>query len=119
MSPLKWHLTLKTLYSIPVLIRGWMLNVIICLSLQVSQGNVPGVESASLAMDTEEGVEVVWNEVLFHDKKVFKTVEVKNKILFKCPKPFGVERCFKRSLLCSLRLYSFDQKHSKNCNILS
>jgi len=42
----------------------------------VSQGNVPGVESASLAMDTEEGVEVVWNEVLFHDKKVFKTVEV-------------------------------------------
>ncbi|TRY56940.1 hypothetical protein DNTS_012511 [Danionella cerebrum] len=43
---------------------------------QVFQGNVPGVESASLAMDTEEGVEVVWNEVLFHDKKVFKTVEV-------------------------------------------
>ncbi|CAB1340636.1 unnamed protein product [Coregonus sp. 'balchen'] len=28
----------------------------------ISQGNVPGVESASLAMDTEEGVEVVWNE---------------------------------------------------------
>ncbi len=54
-----------------------MLKVIICLPLQVSQGNVPGVESASLAMDTEEGVEVVWNEVLFHDKKVFKTVEVR------------------------------------------
>lgn len=53
-----------------------MLKVFICLPLQVSQGNVPGVESASLAMDTEEGVEVVWNEVLFHDKKVFKTVEV-------------------------------------------
>lgn len=45
--------------------------------LQVSQGNVPGVESASLAMDTEEGVEVVWNEVLFSDKKVFKAQEVK------------------------------------------
>ena len=44
--------------------------------LQVSQGNVPGVESASLAMDTEEGVEVVWNEVLFSDKKVFKAQEV-------------------------------------------
>lgn len=43
---------------------------------QVSQGNVPGVESASLAMDTEEGVEVVWNEVLFSDKKVFKAQEV-------------------------------------------
>uniref|UniRef100_A0A3Q3W9I0 Nuclear receptor-binding protein 2 n=1 Tax=Mola mola TaxID=94237 RepID=A0A3Q3W9I0_MOLML len=42
---------------------------------QVSQGNVPGVESASLAMDTEEGVEVVWNEVLFFDKKVFKAQE--------------------------------------------
>lgn len=51
-------------------------SVFVCRPLQVSQGNVPGVESASLAMDTEEGVEVVWNEVLFHDKKVFKTVEV-------------------------------------------
>lgn len=46
------------------------------VSFQVSQGNVPGVESASLAMDTEEGVEVVWNEVLFSDKKVFKAQEV-------------------------------------------
>uniref|UniRef100_A0A8C1FVW0 Nuclear receptor binding protein 2b n=1 Tax=Cyprinus carpio carpio TaxID=630221 RepID=A0A8C1FVW0_CYPCA len=59
-----------------------MLKVTICLPLQVSQGNVPGVESASLAMDTEEGVEVVWNEVLFHDKKVFKTVEDKMKEMF-------------------------------------
>ena len=48
----------------------------LCRPLQVSQGNVPGVESASLAMDTEEGVEVVWNEVLFSDKKVFKSQEV-------------------------------------------
>lgn len=63
----------------------------------MSQGNVPGVESASLAMDTEEGVEVVWNEVLFHDKKVFKTVEVKKKqILFKCPKPFEVGKVMQR-----------------------
>lgn len=51
------------------------LKVPVCC-LQVSQGNVPGVESASLAMDTEEGVEVVWNEVLFSDKKVFKAQEV-------------------------------------------
>lgn len=51
------------------------LKVPVC-PLQVSQGNVPGVESASLAMDTEEGVEVVWNEVLFSDKKVFKAQEV-------------------------------------------
>lgn len=27
-------------------------------------------------MDTEEGVEVVWNEVEFSDKKVFKSFEV-------------------------------------------
>jgi len=27
-------------------------------------------------MDTEEGVEVVWNEVQFSDKKVFKSFEV-------------------------------------------
>ncbi|XP_015251308.1 nuclear receptor-binding protein 2-like isoform X2 [Cyprinodon tularosa] len=49
---------------------------------QVSQGNVPGVESASLAMDTEEGVEVVWNEVLFSDKKVFKAQEEQIKEMF-------------------------------------
>uniref|UniRef100_A0A8C9T6W6 Nuclear receptor binding protein 2 n=1 Tax=Scleropages formosus TaxID=113540 RepID=A0A8C9T6W6_SCLFO len=51
-------------------------------SLQVSQGNVPGIETASLAMDTEEGVEVVWNEVQFSDKKVFKTLEVEIKEMF-------------------------------------
>lgn len=56
-------------------IKGALLCVSMC-PLQVSQGNVPGVESASLAMDTEEGVEVVWNEVLFSDKKVFKAQEV-------------------------------------------
>uniref|UniRef100_A0A8C5I2Z1 Protein kinase domain-containing protein n=1 Tax=Gouania willdenowi TaxID=441366 RepID=A0A8C5I2Z1_GOUWI len=38
--------------------------------------------SASLAMDTEEGVEVVWNEVLFSDKKVFKAQEEKIKEMF-------------------------------------
>lgn len=48
----------------------------VCLCYQLSQGNVPGIESASLAMDTEEGVEVVWNEVQFSDKKVFKSHEV-------------------------------------------
>uniref|UniRef100_A0A8C2Q832 Nuclear receptor binding protein 2b n=1 Tax=Cyprinus carpio TaxID=7962 RepID=A0A8C2Q832_CYPCA len=52
------------------------------LSLSLSQGNVSGVERASLAMDTEEGVEVVWNEVLFQDKKDFKTVEDKMKEMF-------------------------------------
>ncbi|XP_028817395.1 nuclear receptor-binding protein 2-like [Denticeps clupeoides] len=49
---------------------------------QVSQGNVPGIESAFLAMDTEEGVEVVWNEVVFSDRKVFKALEEKIKDMF-------------------------------------
>lgn len=43
----------------------------------MSQGNVPGIETASLAMDTEEGVEVVWNEVMFSERKNFKLQEVK------------------------------------------
>lgn len=56
--------------------RPLLASCFLVCPLQVSQGNVPGVESASLAMDTEEGVEVVWNEVLFSDKKVFKAQEV-------------------------------------------
>uniref|UniRef100_A0A8C2GFC2 Nuclear receptor binding protein 2a n=1 Tax=Cyprinus carpio TaxID=7962 RepID=A0A8C2GFC2_CYPCA len=47
-----------------------------------NQGNVPGIESAYLAMDTEEGVEVVWNEVQFSDKKVFKSFEERIKEMF-------------------------------------
>ncbi len=27
--------------------------------------DVPGIDNAYLAMDTEEGVEVVWNEVIY------------------------------------------------------
>ncbi|CAH2286195.1 nuclear receptor-binding 2 isoform X1 [Pelobates cultripes] len=42
---------------------------------QVNQGNMPGIESTFLAMDTEEGVEVVWNELQFSDKRVFKAHE--------------------------------------------
>jgi nuclear receptor-binding protein len=33
------------------------------LLLQVQQRDVPGIDAAYLAMDTEEGMEVVWNEV--------------------------------------------------------
>ncbi|XP_055377888.1 nuclear receptor-binding protein homolog isoform X2 [Condylostylus longicornis] len=39
---------------------------------EVDQREVPGIECAHLAMDTEEGVEVVWNEVHFSEKKSFK-----------------------------------------------
>lgn len=43
---------------------------------QVNQRNVPGIDNAYLAMDTEEGVEVVWNEVMFSERKNFKLQEV-------------------------------------------
>lgn len=45
--------------------------------LQVNQRNVPGIDNAYLAMDTEEGVEVVWNEVMFSERKNFKLQEVR------------------------------------------
>lgn len=42
---------------------------------------MPGIQSTFLAMDTEEGVEVVWNELLFTDKKAFKAHEVSGSFL--------------------------------------
>ncbi|ESO04859.1 hypothetical protein HELRODRAFT_185521 [Helobdella robusta] len=39
---------------------------------EVQQRNVPGIDCAFLAMDTEEGVEVVWNEVRISEKKSSK-----------------------------------------------
>uniref|UniRef100_A0A9R1SPT6 Nuclear receptor binding protein 2a n=2 Tax=Cyprinus carpio TaxID=7962 RepID=A0A9R1SPT6_CYPCA len=56
--------------------------LISCTNSTKNQGNVPGIESAYLAMDTEEGVEVVWNEVQFSDKKVFKSFEERIKEMF-------------------------------------
>ncbi|XP_078478643.1 nuclear receptor-binding protein isoform X2 [Lampetra planeri] len=44
---------------------------------EVNQRNVPGIDNAYLAMDTEEGVEVVWNEVMFSERKNFKLQEEK------------------------------------------
>ena len=43
----------------------------------MNQRNVPGIDAAYLAMDTEEGVEVVWNEVMFSERKNFKLQEVR------------------------------------------
>ncbi len=34
---------------------------------------MPGIDTAYLAMDTEEGVEVVWNEANFSGSKKFMT----------------------------------------------
>nr|XP_046239721.1 nuclear receptor-binding protein-like [Scatophagus argus]XP_046239730.1 nuclear receptor-binding protein-like [Scatophagus argus]XP_046239738.1 nuclear receptor-binding protein-like [Scatophagus argus] len=49
---------------------------------EVNQRNVPGIDAAYLAMDTEEGVEVVWNEVMISEKKNFKLLEEKVKAIF-------------------------------------
>ncbi|XP_053414447.1 nuclear receptor-binding protein 2 isoform X4 [Nycticebus coucang] len=49
---------------------------------QVNQGNMPGVQSTFLAMDTEEGVEVVWNELHFADRKAFSAHEEKIQTVF-------------------------------------
>ncbi|XP_013926780.1 PREDICTED: nuclear receptor-binding protein 2, partial [Thamnophis sirtalis] len=49
---------------------------------QVNQGNMPGLQSTFLAMDTEEGVEVVWNELQFMDKAAFTAHEEKIKATF-------------------------------------
>ncbi|XP_057214854.1 nuclear receptor-binding protein-like [Triplophysa rosa] len=49
---------------------------------EVNQRNVPGIDNAYLAMDTEEGVEVVWNEVMFSERKNYKVQEEKVKTVF-------------------------------------
>lgn len=41
----------------------------------MEQNNIPGIDATFLAMDTEEGVEVVWNEVRFSERKYFKAKE--------------------------------------------
>ncbi|CAF0768953.1 unnamed protein product [Didymodactylos carnosus] len=43
----------------------------------VAQRDIPGIDASYLAMDTEEGVEVVWNEVLFSEKKISPTQQYK------------------------------------------
>jgi hypothetical protein len=48
----------------------------------VKYRDVPGIDTAYLAMDTEEGVEVVWNEAIFSGSKKFKTQEDKLKNVF-------------------------------------
>ncbi|MED6282767.1 Nuclear receptor-binding protein [Characodon lateralis] len=49
---------------------------------EVNQRNVPGIDAAYLAMDTEEGVEVVWNEVMISERKNFTPLEEKVKAVF-------------------------------------
>ena len=48
----------------------------------VSYRDVPGIDCAYLAMDTEEGVDVVWNEATFSEAKKFKAQEDKLRSVF-------------------------------------
>ena len=48
----------------------------------MDQRDVPGIDAAYLAMDTEEGVEVVWNEVVFSERKNLKAQEEKIRQVF-------------------------------------
>lgn len=48
---------------------------------EVQQRDVPGIDCAFLAMDTEEGVEVVWNEVQISEKKSSKVQLTAEKVL--------------------------------------
>ncbi|XP_043269407.1 nuclear receptor-binding protein homolog [Venturia canescens] len=50
--------------------------------MQVIQRDVPEMNCAYLAMDTEEGVEVVWNEVQFSERKNFKAQEERIQMVF-------------------------------------
>ncbi|XP_013773378.1 nuclear receptor-binding protein-like [Limulus polyphemus] len=49
---------------------------------EVQQRDIPGIDAAYLAMDTEEGVEVVWNEVKFSERKHFRLQEEKVRQVF-------------------------------------
>ncbi|CAG0894106.1 unnamed protein product [Cyprideis torosa] len=49
---------------------------------EVKQRDVPGIDAAYLAMDSEDGVEVVWNEVRFSQKKKLVHEEKKIKRVF-------------------------------------
>lgn len=52
------------------------------LRFQAEKRDLPGIDCAYLAMDTEEGVEVVWNEVQFSERKNFKAQEEKIQLVF-------------------------------------
>lgn len=66
-------------------------------SLQVEQRDVPGIDNAFLAMDTEEGVEVVWNEVQFSEKKNFRAQQV----IFNYLRGFIYSLLFNFVLICA------------------
>ena len=44
----------------------------------VTQRDIPGIDKAYLAMDTENGFEVVWNEICLSGSKKFKSQDFDN-----------------------------------------
>ena len=67
-------------------------------AFKVAQRDIPGIDASYLAMDTEEGVEVVWNEVLFSERKISDSQHV----------------CFQSSLKFFLDVQSFRIKLVKS-----
>jgi hypothetical protein len=67
----------------------------------VKYRDVPGIDTAYLAMDTEEGVEVVWNEAQFSGSKKFQT---------------QVSSCPNLSRFCEELLTRKLQRQKKSCS---
>jgi len=92
--------------------------------LQVEQRDVPGIDSAFLAMDTEEGMEVVWNEVYFSENKNRKAQQVMNSLTITYTQLYSI---FKMSLLdvsmkesmvnCCLKTFGFINLQLKQCKL--
>ncbi|KAJ4436454.1 Nuclear receptor-binding protein [Periplaneta americana] len=65
-----------------IILSSSSISYFIVQDRKVEQRDVPGIDCAYLAMDTEEGVEVVWNEVQFSERKNFKAQEEKIQQVF-------------------------------------
>ena len=53
-------------------------NIFIIVSIKITVwiiSAVPGIDAAYLAMDIEEGLEVIWNEVKFSESKDYRAQE--------------------------------------------
>ena len=49
--------------------------MIVFIEITVKISAVPGIDAAYLAMDIEEGLEVIWNEVKFSESKDYRAQE--------------------------------------------
>ena len=60
-----------------IFIKGYTVYVCVplCVCAQVPR-DVPGIDAAHLAMNTEDGVEVVWNEVRYSSRKAVSASKV-------------------------------------------